>query len=172
MAIASTDIVYRLSGGTSNTSPAASLGGAMSTAAGGIITPGGANNVWDDVTGAESAAGDVEYRCIYVTNTHGSLTLQNAVVWVDSPTSSGDTEFDIGLDAAAVGSDSSTTVANENTGPVGVTFSRPSTKGAGLSIGSIPAGSKKAIWERRTVNAAAAAVADTGSIRVEGDTAP
>jgi hypothetical protein len=172
MPVVSTDIVYRLSGGSANTNPAAALGGAMSTAGGGIVTPGGANNVWDDVTGAESAAGDTEYRCLYVSNANGSVTLQSAVIWIDSATTSADTEFDIGLDPAAVGSDSTTTIANENTAPAGVTFTRPTTKGGGLSIGNIPAGSKKAYWERRTVNAGAAAASDTGSIRVEGDTGP
>lgn len=174
MAIQSTDIVYRLSGGAANTDKNASLGGAMSTAAGGIITPGAANNVWDDVSGAEAAAGDIEYRCIYVTNTHGSLTLQNSVVWIDALTTSASTEFDIALDPAAVGANATASSADENTAPTGgtVTFTRPTTKGGGLSIGDIPAGSKKAIWLRRTVTAGASAASDTGSIRVEGDTAP
>ena len=175
MPIISTDILLRLSGGASNTAPGSALGGAMSTVAGGIITPGQANNLWDDVSAPEANAGDTEYRCVYVHNNHGSLTLQNAVVWIDSLTTSGDTEFDIGLDSAAVGSDAASTSANENTAPTGgtpPTFSRPTSKGTALSIGNIPAGSKKAIWIRRTVNAAAAAANDSGSIRVEGDTAP
>jgi len=72
MPIVSTDIEYRLSGGTTNTDPDASLGGAMSTAVGGLITSGAANNLFDDVTGDESAAGDTEYRCFYVTNDHAT----------------------------------------------------------------------------------------------------
>ena len=123
MAIASSDLELRLSGGSGNTSPASALGGAMSTAGGGVVTSGGANNLWDDVSGAEASAGDTEYRCAYVKNAHGSLTLQAAALWIDSLTSSPGTEFDLGLDAAAVGSDSSTTVANENTAPAGVTHS-------------------------------------------------
>lgn len=174
MPIISSDILLRLSGGSSNTSPAASLGGAMSTVSGGIITSGAANNIWDDVNAAEAAAGDTEHRCVYVHNNHGSLTLQNAVVWIDSLTSSTDTEFDIALDPAAVGSTATASTGAEGTAPSGgtVTFSRPTSKGAGLSIGDIPAGSKKAIWIKRTVTASAAAASDSGSIRVEGDTAP
>jgi hypothetical protein len=38
MAIAETDLVWRLSGGATNTDPAASLGGIMSADAGAIIT--------------------------------------------------------------------------------------------------------------------------------------
>lgn len=164
---------YRLSGGAANTSPAAALGGAMSTAAGGIITSAAANNVWDDVSGAESAAGDTEYRCIYVEN-FGDQTLQSAVLWIDALSSNADVDEAVGLDAAAVGSDSSTTIANENTAPGGVTFTAGTaidTKAEGLAIGNIPASSKKAIWLRRTVGAAAAAAAWQFSIRVEGDSA-
>lgn len=174
MAITASDIEYRLSGGAANTSPILSLGGAMSTAGGGLITPGGTNNVWDDVSGAEAAAGDTEYRCIYIKNNHGSLTLQSAVLWIDSLTTSTSTEFDIALDPAAVGATATASTSDENTAPTGgtVTFSRPTTKGAGLSIGDIPSQSRKAIWLRRTVTAGAASASDTGSIRVEGDTAP
>ena len=170
MPIVSTDIKFKLSGGTSNTSPAASLGGARSTAGGGDITPGSANNVWDDVNASEASAGDVEYRGLYVLNNHGSLTLQSARLWIDSLTSSADTEFDIGLDGT-VGS-TAVTVANESTAPSGVTFSRPTSKGTGLSIGDMAAGTAQPFWEKRTVSASASAASDTGSVRVEGDTAP
>lgn len=170
MPITTAEIEYRLSGGAANTSPAASLGGAMSTAGGGLITSGQANNLFDDVSGAESSAGDIEYRCIYVRNTHGTLTWQSVFCWIDSLTTSADTEFDIGLDPAGVNG-TATTVADENTAPAGVTFTRPTTKAGGLSIGNIPAGQFQAIWIRRTVNSGAAAASDSGSIRCEGDTA-
>lgn len=171
MPIAAADIEFRYSGGTTNTSPAASLGGAMSTQAGGAFATAVANNLWDDVSGAESSTGDTEYRGFYVKNNHGTLTWQSVVVWIDSLTSSADTEFDIALAAEAVNA-AMATIANESTVPTGVTFSRPTTKGAGLSIGNIPAGQYKGVWIRRTVNAAAAAANDTGSIRAEGDTGP
>ena len=141
----------------------------MSTAGGGAITSNVANNVWDDV-GSSEASSDAEYRCLYVKNAHGSLTLQAASLYIDALTTSSGTEFDIGLDAAAIGSDSSTTIANENTAPGGVTFSRPTTKAGGLIQLDIPAGSKKAFWIRRTVTSASAG-SDSGSIRLEGDTA-
>lgn len=175
MSIQSSDLKYRLSGGGSNTNPAAALGGAMSTVAGGVITSGLANALFDDVSGAEAAAGDIEYRCIYVENDHASLTLTDAVVWIDGLTDSADTELDIALDSAAVGSTAASTAANENTAPTGgtaPTFTRPTSKGAGLAIGDIPPGDYKALWIRRTVTAGAGAASDSGSIRVEGDTAP
>lgn len=170
MAITSSDLEYRLSGGASNTSPAAALGGAMSTVGGGVITTAVLNNLFDDVSSAESAAGDVEYRGLYIKNKHGSLTWENVVVWIDSLTSSADTEFDIALADEAVGV-AMETIADESTAPSGPSFTRPVTKGAGLSIGNIAAGSYKGLWIRRTVTAGAAAANDSGSIRCEGDTA-
>ena len=171
MAIASSDIVFRLSGGSANTTPAASLGGARSTAGGtGIITSGSANNLWDDVTGQESNDGDVEYRGIYVLNNHGSLTLQSASVWIDSLTTSASTEFDLALAGEGLNG-TMETIANEGVAPAGETFTRPVAKGS-MSLGNIPNGQHYGIWIRRTVTALATAVNDTGSIRVEGDTLP
>lgn len=168
MPIVATDIQTRLSGGSTNTNPNASLGGAMSTTS---FSDNVTNNLWDNVSGAESAAGDTEYRCFYVLNNHASLQWQSVFYWIDALTTSTSTEFDIGLDPAAVGSDSTTTIADEGTAPVGVTFSRPTTKATGLSIGNMNAAQRKALWIRRTVTAGAAAASDTGSIRLEGDTA-
>lgn len=171
MPIASADITYWLSGGIANTDPDASLGGARSTDPGGEITSAVLNNVFDDVSGDEGAAGDVEYRCVYALNEHGTLTLQGPVLWIGAETPSGDSAVDIGLDPAGVNG-TATTVGDESTAPAGVTFSHPTTKGTGISIGDIPAGQHQAIWIRRTIGAAAAAFNNDGpTIRVEGDTA-
>ncbi len=164
MPIASSDIQYRLSGGAANSNPAASLGGAKSSTAAGAT-------IFDDVSAAESAAGDTEYRCIYVHNNHGSLTLQNAVIWIQTNTPSGDTTVAIALGGEGLNG-TAETVANENTAPAGESFSSPASKGAGLSLGNIPAGQHYPVWVRRTVNAGAAAAADSFTLRVEGDTGP
>jgi hypothetical protein len=97
MPIVASDIKFRLSGGASNTDPNAALGGAMSTAGGGLITTDVLNNVWDNVSGAEASAGDIEYRAIFIENGHGSITLTGAKVWVSSNTTSADDEVDIAL---------------------------------------------------------------------------
>ncbi len=163
MPIVASDIKFRLSGGSSNPDPNASLGGAKSSNDAG-------NNLFDDVGSAESVPGDVEYRCIYVHNAHASLALQNAVVWIQANTSSGDTQVAIGLGSSAING-TEQTVADENTAPTGVTFSEPVNQGAGLAIGNLPSGQHKAVWVRRTINAAAAASNDTYTLRVGGDTA-
>lgn len=164
MPISSSDIKYRLSGGSSNSDPNASLGGAMSSTA---VPAGG----FDTVSSTEAGSGDTEYRCIYVLNDHATLTLQSAKAWIQANTPGGDTDVEIGLGTTAVGTGNEQTVANESTAPSGVTFSAAANEGAALSIGDIPPGHRKAIWMKRTVNAAAAAANETFSIRVKGDTA-
>ena len=162
MAIITTDVIYKLSGGAANTDPNLSLGGAVSTQA----MPAA---LFDDVTSAQALAGLTEYRCFYVKNNHGSLTLQAAVAWIVSNTTGA--RIAIGLGTSAVNAIEQT-VANEATAPTTVAFTQPATKGAGLSIGNIPAGQTKAIWVRRTVAASTPAANDTYTLRVEGDTAP
>lgn len=161
MPIISTDIQYRLSGGAANSNANASLGGAKSS----VAVP---SALFDDVSSAESAAGDVEYRCIYVHNNHGSLTLQNAVLWIQTNTTGN--RIAIGVGSSAVNG-TEQTVANEDTAPSGVTFSQPASKGAGIALGNIPAGQHRAVWERRTIAASTPAANDTYTLRVEGDTA-
>lgn len=167
MPIVSGDIKYYLSGGAANSDPNASLGGAISSTE---ITSAALHNLFDVVSGAESTAGDIEYRCFYVKNTHGSLTWIAPVVWVVSNTTSGDTTVDIALAGEGVGG-TAETVVNESTAPVGEVFSAPASKGTGLVMSDIPSGSYAAIWVRWTVNAGAAAFSDDNVvIRVEGDT--
>ena len=169
MPIAETDIHFRLSGGAANADPTLSLGGAKSSVS---YASDVANAIWDNIGGGESSAGDIEYRCWYVHNAHATLTLLGAVIWISSPTDSTGDEIDIGLEPGAVDAVAQGPVANEGTAPTGVTFSRPSSFGAGLVIGDIPPTQAKAIWERRTVNAGAAAKTDNrATIMVRGESA-
>jgi len=175
MAIVASDIVFRLSvaaaaGDTTAGTPATSLGDQVSTTA---ITTATLNNLFDDVSGAESAAGDVEYRGIFVLNNHGSLTLTNATVEVLSQTAGGGS-IDIATDNIAIsakgsGSTQMATIANESTAPSGT-----SAFGAGpLALGDIGPGQVKGVWLRRTVSAGAGAVDPDGVVlRVNGDTLP
>lgn len=175
MAIVASDIVYRLSvvtasaGDTTAGTPATSLGDQVSTTA---ITTATLNNLFDDVSGAEAAAGDIEYRCIFVLNNHGSLTLQGAKVGITSQTAGGGT-IDFGLDPAAVsakglGSAQAATIANESSAPAGVSFA-----GTEQTIGDLAPGQVKGIWLRRTVTAGAGALNPDGVIMyVNGDTLP
>lgn len=77
MAIVPTEIKYRLSGGAANSSPDASLGGVKSS----VDVPVG---IFDDVSSAEAGAGITDYRCVYVQNTNGTLTLIGAKLWIQA----------------------------------------------------------------------------------------
>lgn len=153
MVISSAEIVFRLSGGASNSVPNNSLGGVKSSTA---LVDNTINNLYADVLGPESVAGSVKYRVIYFHNGNASLTAQNSRVYITSNTPSTDTTFDIGVGSAAING-TEQTIANEDTAPTSVTFSAPTTYSAGLALGDIPAGQHKAIWFRRTVTAGAAA---------------
>lgn len=165
MAIVSSDIKYRLSGGSANANPATSLGGVISSTDAPATT-------FDDVSSAEAQAGSVEYRCVYVRNTHGTLTLVGAKVWIQANTTTPSSDVvAIGLGTSAVNG-TEQTVANETTAPTGVTFSAAANEGAGLTIGDLAPGATKAVWIRRTVLAGASAVAESFTLRVKGDTLP
>lgn len=180
MPIASTDILLKLSiktGSAGNSAtqpdPNASLGKYLSTTQ---ITDAVDNNLFDDISGDENAAGAVDYRCIFVHNAHATLTLQGAVAWLAAEVSGG-ASIAIAIDniaASAIGSASAQAaqIATETTAPTGVgAFSSPTTKGAGLSVGDLGPGQCRAIWVRRTAANTSALTGDGVTIRVEGDTA-
>ena len=168
MPIASSDLKIYLSGGAANSDPNAALGGAISSTE---VTDNTTHNLFDQVSGTESNAGDTEYRCVYLKNTHGSLTAQNTHVYISSNTASSDTTIDIAL--AGEGSNATAeTIANENTAPSGETFSAPTTYAGGLDMGNLAAGQRYGLWIRRTVTAGAAAVNDDAvTIKYDCDTA-
>ena len=177
MAITVTDILYKFSvaaaaGDTTAGTAATSLGDQISTTA---ITDATLDNLFDVITGDENAASDVEYRCFFVHNNHATITWENVVCWLSAEVGGGavaaisvDTT---GVTAKGSASAQAKTVANEQTAPATQTFTAPTTKGTGLAIGNIPAGSVAAIWVRRTAANTSAVNNDGVTIRCEGDTA-
>lgn len=179
MPIASSDLKFKLSiktGAAGNSGaqadPNQSLGKYISTTE---IVDATLNNLFDDVSGDENAASDVEYRCIFIHNAHATLSLTVAVAWISAEVANGAVAA-IGLDPAgvvAIGNSTAqaATIATESAAPAGVTFSAPTTKSGGLSIGTIGPGECQAIWIRRTAQNNAALNNDGVTVRVEGDTA-
>lgn len=176
MPIVGTDVIYRLSGGSANTNPNSALGGAMSSTA---IVDNVAQNLFDNVSGTESRDGDTEYRCFFVLNNHGTLTFQNARIWLSALTPSADDEVDIALSEVSPGTTDDRVIANEGTDPnaspnnsrTALVFSRPTTSGTALTIGDIAPGQRKGIWVRRVVNAGAGAYTNnTFTWTCEGET--
>lgn len=151
MAIIAGNFETRLSGGSTNSNGNASLGGAKSDNA----MSSSVDALFDFTSSAEAAAGDVEYRCVYLHNGNGADTMLSAKVWISAQTPLAGSVLAIGLGAAAINATEPAT-ADESTAPAGVTFSEPSSSAASLAIGDIPAGQHKAIWLRRTITAGSA----------------
>lgn len=163
MALVAGDIKFYLSGGGGNTDPLLGIGGAISSTE--VTAP------FNTVSRVNCTAGITEYRLIYIKNTNGTDDFADSKVYVTGNTTSTDDEVDIGLATEAVTTTVSA-VANITTAPVGVTFSHPTTVGAGLALdGStgLLAGGYKGIWLRRTVQKNAnALVNNTITLRAEG----
>lgn len=167
MAIVNTDIVFRLSGGAANSDVNASLGGAKSS----TVIASSVHNLFDQVGSAESTAGDTEYRCFYVHNAHGSLTMQSSKIWIQSNTPAAGSAVRIALGTSVVNG-TEQTVGNESTAPSGVSWSTAVDEANALTIGDIPFGQHKAIWVERVISASAAAYSDDqATLRVKCDTA-
>jgi hypothetical protein len=171
------DILLKLSvktgsaGNSTAGTPAGSLGKYISTTQ---ISGTALNNIFDDVTGDENAVSEAEYRCIFVHNSHATLTLLSPVAWVSAETAGGAAAA-ISVDTTAASalanaSAQAKEVADENTAPATQTFSTPTTKASGLALSDIPAGQVKAIWIRRTAANTAALDNDGFTLSVAGDT--
>ena len=178
MPIAKADILFKLSiaSGTVGNSQAQSnvnqsLGGFISTTQ---AISGTMNDLFDNITGTENAASQSDYRCMFVHNNNPSITLQGAVTWLSAIVPGGALVY-IGLDPAGLtpigytGSQAAV-IPNDTSVPTGVTFSSPTTKGAGLVIGDIPPGYCQAIWVKRIATNSTALNSDGATIAVEGDT--
>jgi hypothetical protein len=133
------------------------------------------HNLFDVVTGDENAALDVEYRCIFLLNNHATLTLLDPKVWISAQSAGVGADATIGLDPAVASPKGqagaqAAEVVNEDTAPAGVTFSGPTTKATGLSLGNLVAGNCRALWIRRTATNSVAVNLDSVQISYEGDT--
>ncbi len=120
-------------------------------------------NVFDVFSGAETAAGGTFYACVYLKNTHGSLTAQNILAWIDSESTHVGVNVSLAKGSSVVNGVEQT-IANEKTTPVGVTFVDTDTTTTGeaasdasFSIADIPSGEHQALWVRVTVDAATTA---------------
>lgn len=178
MAITASDILFKFSvtsgsaGNSTSGTAAGSLGKYISTTQ---ITDASLHNLFDVVTGDENAASTVDYRCIFVHNAHATLTWVSPVIWLYSETAGG-ASISISVDsnaASSIGSASAQAkqIADETTAPTSQSFTAPTSKGTGLSIGDLAAGQCRAVWIKRTAANSAALDLDGVVLRVEGDTA-
>lgn len=158
-------MTWYLSGGAANEDPNASLGGAKSSVAVGETL----NDLFDDVSGAETAAGDTEYRCIYYMNETAG-TLKNVHVYVPTQPTGSDS-FKVGKDLAGA-SATADTIADEDTAPdPAVTFATAADYDGGIDLGEMVDDSYYAVWVERTVPSLAGAGTSTWTIRARGESA-
>lgn len=180
-AIVSSDIQYLLA------APGASAGNAVAGTVGNSLgkyvsttqlsgTP--LDNLFPDLTGAQNAANQVDYACVFIlNNTASGNSMLNTVVWI--PTSSnvtGATTHAVGVDtvaasAKASGSAQGLLIASATTAPTGVTFVSPSsTNAGGVALGTIAPGFVRAVWIQRTAHNTAPLNNDGFTLECDFDT--
>lgn len=155
---------FRLTGGSENSDPNASLGGAMSSTQ---LSETAMNNLFDNVSPSEANDGDVEYRAIDIYNS-GDASGESVEVYMSVETSSPDSELDFYNDGTTHdGSDQGDEIADESTEPSGASWSHH-TDASKLSLPSIAASMATRLWIRRTISAEATNTnEDLGTIAVD-----
>lgn len=143
---------------------------------------GGTNDLFPDITGAQNAASQQDYVCLFVHNTNGANAYANAVIYLAADDGLG-ASVAFAVDSTAVsaansGTAQAITATTSTTAPgasvTGLTYSAPTTVGAGLqlngSTGLPTATPVKAFWVRRTAANTAARSGDTFTLGISGDT--
>lgn len=182
MPIVSTDILYLLAAPSATAgysiagTPGNSWGKYCSTTAW-SSTP--LNNLFTDITGAENAADQVDYACVFIlNNTASGDSMLNPIAWL--PTASdvaGGATVQLGVDPAAASLKTSSTaqaavISSATTAPAGVTtwVGTSATNAGGLSLGTIAPGFVKAVWIKRTATNSAPLNNDGFGLQVDFDT--
>jgi hypothetical protein len=129
--------------------------------------------VFDDISGAENTALQVDYRCVFLRNTNSLNAWTGVVVYIASQVAGG-ADVAIGLDptpASALGSSSAqaVSIANETIAPAGVTFTSPTSAATGLLVGTIAPGQCRAVWIRRSASGGPAQTGDGFTLGAIGD---
>lgn len=172
MAIAASDIKIRMSGGVSNTDVNLSIGGVMSTDPSGVIVTNILNNDMDDITSAEASTGIIIYHGYFYENAHGSLTYIAPKFYIDVQSLSSDSDISI-IVAPEAKNTAIEVVASETTEPTGApTWLLPANFAAGIALGDLNASDYRGFWVKYNLGSSAAAIEDTYTLGIQGDTNP
>jgi hypothetical protein len=182
-AIVAGDIVYLLSStsvgsGFSGTSTAGSSLGKFCTTS---VISASLDNVFLDLTGAQNAASQVDYQCVFIqNNTASGNSMLNTTVWI--PTASDNNVYThhafaidpTGVTAQASASPQAVTIANNVTAPLylgnPLTWVSPSaTSSGGTNIGSVAPARVFAVWLRRTATNSVPFNSDGFTLEVDFD---
>ena len=194
MAITASDLVKYLTGATADggtqADPNASLGNYRSSTE---VVNNTTENLFDNVAGNESQSGDTEYRCICIKNTHASLELQNARIYLSESDIGSGNSVAFAVETPATGAETNgnaQSIADESTAPTVNTTDHNGT-GSGISGWSTAAsysagvpvsqgahdanlgvGEIVFVWIRRTIGAGATSATGVDfTIRIQGNTA-
>jgi len=144
------------------------------------------DNLFTDITGAQNAAQQVDYACVFIlNNTASGNSMLNTVLWL--PTSAdvaGGTTVQVAADPTAASVKTSSTaqavvITASTNAPAGVSTwvsnvatdpASPSYTG-GIQLGTIPAGSCRAFWVKRTATNSAPVNNDGFGWQIDFDTA-
>lgn len=137
------------------------------------------DNLFPDLTGAQNAAGQVDYQCVFIlNNTASGDTMLNTIAWL--PTSgvvAGGATFAIATDNIAPsvktsGTQQAAVIGSPTVAPTGVSsFVAPSaTSAGGLAVPNIAPGQVAAVWIKRTATNSGPVNNDGFVIEVDFDT--
>ncbi len=167
--LSASDIVFYYTGVASSISNTLSLG---STIGLNTIPDNVANNIFDDVTGDQSAVGRVEYRCIACKDTHASASMLDTKVYISGyvrATSNYDV-MSFAIENPTNGTNPCQTISSETTAPNAnlfitklgntVGWTAEGSPSSTLSFGTIQYGQWMGIWLKRSVPANAVAFND------------
>lgn len=109
--------------------------------------------VFDNISATESLNGDVEYRCLYVENTHGADTAFDVRLWIRAQPVGADI-LHLALDPNGLNANARGPITDEqdSTGMLAdITWTQPSSYATALVLGNMAPGDRRAFWIRRTV---------------------
>lgn len=116
------------------------------------------NNLFPDLTGPQNAAGQVDYQCVFVSNTDLTSTMVNIWAWIPSGSVTGAVEWAVGADATVPSllSASASPQAAQITSPtlapstVASWYGPAASASGGAPVASIAPGYVAPLWIRRT----------------------
>lgn len=187
-AIVPTDVLFMLSapgasaGNTTTGTVGNSLGKYVSTTQ---LSSTPLDNLFPDITGAQNAASQVDYACVFIlNNTASGNSMLNTVVWLPlslfvaggaNVALAGD---NIAASAKGAATQQAAVIATSTTTPTGITsFVSPVSSApvspsytGGIQLGTIGPGQVRAVWIRRSATNSAPVNNDGFTLEVDFDT--
>lgn len=164
--ITDASFLYYYSGGTGNTDPALSIGGAR----GGTL-PGSLDALFGPIIGSVAQAGGVFYRVVYVRNTHTISTAAAMKLFLEQEYASSGLHLAVAVPTQARNVDVPA-LASGTTAPTGVTWTSTIDPASGGDMGDLGPGDVRGIYLRLTVDPGTTkTVEDDAIVAVEGSAA-